>query len=67
MKKNNLESIKRRLQRSPRGQAIVEYSTVTFALLIGTTVALLPGLTIFYKAVNTFYDSIYFILESAVP
>ena len=51
----------------PRGQAMVEYSTVTFALLIGTGVALLPVLNVFYQALNTFYDSIYFILSSAVP
>ncbi len=46
---------------------MVEYSTVTFALLIGTGVALLPVLNVFYQALNTFYDSIYFILSSAVP
>jgi hypothetical protein len=46
---------------------MVEYSTVTFALLIGSTVAMLPVLNIFYRAINTFYDSIYFILSSAVP
>ena len=46
---------------------MVEYSTVTFALLIGSTVALLPVLNVFYKALNTFYDSIYFVLSSAVP
>jgi hypothetical protein len=46
---------------------MVEYSTVSFALLIGTGVALMPVMTLFYRALNTFFDSIYFILESAVP
>jgi len=59
------KSWRRALRRlKPRGQAMVEYSVVTHALLIGGGVALLPVITRLLSALDTFYQGIYFILES---
>ncbi len=52
--------------RGPRGQAMVEYSVIAHALLIGGTLLLLPVVTQVLKALTIFYDSIYTVLQSAV-
>lgn len=48
-----------------RGQAMVEYSVVTHAILIGGGTMLLPLIVKFYDALSKFYDSVYFVLNSA--
>jgi hypothetical protein len=54
-----------RLRRGPRGQAMVEYSIIAHALLIGGTLLLLPVITTLLDALTTFYDSVYAILQTA--
>ena len=51
-------------RRSPRGQAMVEYSVVTHFLLIGGTLALLPVMSILYDSLSKFYESIFFVLST---
>ena len=57
-----------------RGQAMVEYSAITFilacGLLAGSTVPVGtngPLLAMFWSAINQFYDSVYFVLECSIP
>jgi hypothetical protein len=44
---------------------MVEYSVVTHAILIGGGTMLLPLIVKFYDALSKFYDSVYFVLNSA--
>ena len=53
-----------RSTKSPRGQAMVEYSVVTHFLLIGGTLALLPVMSILYNSLSKFYESIFFVLST---
>lgn len=56
-----------RRRRAPRGQAMVEYSVVTHALLGMGVVGLMPlifGNRGLLAALNTFYDSVYFVLST---
>lgn len=50
--------------RSPRGQAMVEYSVVTHFLLIGGSLALLPVMSILYNSLSKYYESIFFVLST---
>ena len=64
------KNIKRR-----RGQAMVEYSVVTFILAVGALGVLsipignrrVPLLRVFWDQLNLFYDSIYYVLQCSVP
>lgn len=56
---------KRRGQRGPRGQAMVEYSVVSYALLIGTGPALLKMILVFVEALDTYFKGIYAVLQSS--
>lgn len=58
-------SVRRRTWRRLRGQAMVEYSVVTHAILIGGGGMLLPLIVKFYEGLSKFYDSVYFVLNSA--
>jgi hypothetical protein len=51
--------------RAPRGQATVEYSVVSHAILLGGAMALLPAVTAVLNAITSFYDSVYAILQTA--
>ncbi len=64
--------------RGQRGQAMLEYSLLTWllivALVLGCTVRMIPGaqrqeslVGIFFKALQTHYDSFYFLLSSGLP
>ena len=55
------------LRRMRRGQAMVEYTLVTHALLIGGVVAVWPFLGYMMKAFDIYYRSIYFVLNAPVP
>ncbi|MCC6334744.1 MAG: hypothetical protein IT380_12265 [Myxococcales bacterium] len=50
---------------SARGQAMVEYSVITHFLLIGGTVLLLPVITKLYESLSLYFESIYFVLNTA--
>lgn len=56
---------RRLLRRVPRGQAMVEYSVVAHAILIGGSMLLLPMISELFKALTSFYDSVYTVLQSA--
>ncbi len=50
---------------SRRGQAMVEYSIVMHFVLLGGTLLMLTVIGDLYDALTTFYDSIYFVLNTA--
>lgn len=65
-------------RRNRRGQAMLEYSVVTWllvvALLLGATVRIFPGprqnrniIELFWDAFRTHYDSFYFMLNLPFP
>lgn len=62
----------------PRGQATIEYSIVSWLLVVGLvlgcTVRIIPGprqqqsaLELFLNAYQTYYDSFHFVLGSPFP
>ena len=51
----------------PRGQAMVEYSILTHAILIGGAGGAWFFTTYLLKSVSIFYESVYWILTSSVP
>lgn len=61
MKRNN----EKRNRRAPRGQAMVEYSVVSHALLIGTGVTFLFAYRVFIDAVNAYFQGIYAVLSAS--
>ncbi len=54
-------------RKSPRGQAMVEYSIVTHALMIGGGATAWAFSTYLLKTVSIFYESVYWVLTSSVP
>lgn len=52
-------------RRAPRGQAMVEYSVIAHFILIGGGLLLLPVITRVFEGLNTFYDSVYTVLQTA--
>lgn len=52
--------------RSQRGQAMVEYSSITFFLLLGTAGIGWPFMVSLLNALNTYFASIYWVLRSPV-
>ncbi len=51
--------------RQPRGQATVEYSIVSHAIIFFGGLGLLPLASNLLGAITTFYDSVYAVLQSA--
>ena len=51
-------------QRSPRGQAMVEYSVVTHFLLIGMSPAMMWVMSRLYDGLTKYYDSIFQVLQT---
>ncbi len=56
--------MRRRLQ---RGQAMLEYTMVTHAILIGGTMLVWPFLIRMLNALTVYFQSIYFVLNAATP
>lgn len=54
-------TLKRALR--PRGQAMVEYTVVAHFLFVVGGVAFFPLIIAFFKALNTFYQSVFFVLQ----
>lgn len=50
-----------------RGQAMVEYSFVAHAILLGGALALMPMLSRLLGSLSAYYESIYFVLTSPIP
>ncbi len=71
--------VRRQLRRGRRGQAMVEYSILTWALVIalvlGVSVRMVPGpggtrqnvIELFIQAYRSYYDSFYFMLSLPYP
>ena len=53
--------------RHVRGQAMVEYSFVTHILMLGGAATLWVFTGYLFKALDLYYQSIYFVLQSSVP
>jgi hypothetical protein len=53
--------------RRPRGQAMVEYSAVLFALATAGGVAILMILPMLMNALNRYLEGIYYMLNLAIP
>lgn len=51
-------------RRSPRGQAMVEYSVVTHFLLLGMTPPLMFVMSTLYDSLSKYYESIFKVLQN---
>lgn len=68
-------ALKKSLRRKPRGQAMVEYSAISYfmllLLIVGMSVDMFPGkknlLELFLAAYQIYYDSFYFVLNLPFP
>ncbi len=56
-----------KLLKRPRGQAMIEYSIVAHALLIGGAAVCWPFLVYLMRALSIYFKSIYFVISSPVP
>jgi hypothetical protein len=66
MKSDSTKSVQHQQQRRhPRGQATVEYSMVSHALLFFGGVGILPMAMNIMSAITSFYDSVYQVIQSA--
>lgn len=52
-------------RKSPRGQAMVEYSVVSHAILFGGSMMMLPIIQKLFEGISLFYDGVYTIIETA--
>ncbi len=57
----------RSLLRHVRGQAMVEYSIVSHVLMLGGAATIWYFSGYLYSALDLYYQSIYFVLQSSVP
>lgn len=65
MANSELKVPKAAKRRSPRGQAMIEYSIVSHFLLIGGSLALLPMIVKLFEGISLFYDGVYTVIETA--
>ncbi len=74
----NINPVRRTWAAARRGQAMVEYSVVTFILSLGALGLLsvpigvkgggtAPLFRLFWEGLNGFYDSVYYVMQSSVP
>ncbi len=56
-----------RLRRGPRGQAMVEYSAVTFFLATGLGVGIVTVLPMLMNALDRYLQGIYFMINLPIP
>lgn len=54
-----------RSRRSPRGQALLEYTIIAHAILFLGGVGMLFLFSMLLRALSAYYESIYFVLRSA--
>jgi hypothetical protein len=54
-------------KRYRRGQAMIEYTLVAHAILIGGAVMAWPFLVYMMRALSIYFQSIFFIITSPVP
>lgn len=67
----SIKRLRRKLHRllriqSERGQAMVEYSSITFFLLLGSIGIGWPFMVTLLNALNTYFASIYWVLRAPV-
>lgn len=60
----NETEVKRR-RRGPRGQAMVEYSVVSHFILMGGGLAMIPVMSKLIEGLNTYYDSVFAVIQTA--
>ena len=58
---------KRRLLPKPRGQAMVEYSFISHAILIGGSFGAWVFVDYLMYALNLYFQSVYWVITSPVP
>jgi hypothetical protein len=59
--------VKRLRSRLRRGQAMLEYTLVTHAILVGGVAMAWPFLSTLMNALSIYYQSIYFVLNAPTP
>ncbi|MBL8955752.1 MAG: hypothetical protein JNK82_33570 [Myxococcaceae bacterium] len=59
--------VTRRFFKRARGQAMVEYSFIAHAILIGGTFFAWPFTSALLNGLSRYYESIYWVLTSPVP
>ena len=52
------------VRRAPRGQAMIEYSLVSHALLLGGAFAMLPLMGVLFQSFSKFYENLFFVLNN---
>lgn len=57
----------RRWRRLASGQAMLEYTWVAHAVLLGGAVAVWPFWRLLMGALDTYFQSVFFVLTSPVP
>lgn len=65
LSQNILASPRRRRGLSTRGQALVEYSLISFLLLLGGSAVLLVVIDQLFDGLNEFLNSIYTVIQTA--
>lgn len=51
--------------KAPRGQAMVEYSVVSHAILFLGSATMMPIVKRLFEGISLFYDSVYTVIETA--
>lgn len=59
--------MKKQLQRLRRGQAMVEYTLVAHAVLLGGTMLIWPFMTYLLRGLSIYFKSIFFVLNAPTP
>jgi hypothetical protein len=60
-----MRTIRRRKLKAPRGQAMIEYSIITHFILFFGALGLMPAIVWLFRGLNTYYDSVYLVLQSS--
>ena len=55
------------VRRLRRGQAMLEYTMLSHAILIGGSMLVWPFLTYLMRGLNLYFKSIFFVLNSPTP
>lgn len=64
MSKRKSATTEPRVRRAPRGQAMIEYSLVSHALLLGGAFAMLPLMGVLFQSFSKFYENLFFVLNN---
>ncbi len=59
-----MSSLRRRIR---RGQAMLEYTMVSHAILLGGTIVVWPFLSYLLRGISIYFKSIFFVLNAPTP